>query len=267
VPRKLGRLLLIGGGEAREPDGAVLRHFVEAAGGRRARVIVCAAASNEPDEALREYRRIFTSLHVGEVHLEALPDRQAAERRDLVERAQRATAVFFTGGDQLKLVASLGGTAFGECVRARMQSEGLVVAGTSAGAAAMSSVMVVGGANDGSVRRGDVEVAPGLGYWRDTTIDTHFNQRGRVSRVLSIFAANPQVLGVGLDEDTAVDVTLGKRFRVVGSGAVLVFDGRVTHTNAADVERDQVLALFDSKVHVLPAGYGFDLKRKRPLLP
>jgi cyanophycinase len=265
--RRLGRLLLIGGGEERHPDGDVLRHFIEASGGRRARVIVCAGASNEPDETLREYRRLFTALGVAEVHAEPLPDRKAAESPELVERTERATAVFFTGGDQLKLVAALGGTAFGECVRSRLQSDALVVAGTSAGAAAMSSVMVVGGPDEGSVRRGDVEVAPGLGYWRDTTVDTHFNQRGRVSRVLSIFASNPQVLGVGLDEDTAVDVTLGSRFRVVGSGAVLVFDGRVTHTNAAEVDRDKVLALFDSKIHVLPAGYGFDLRRMRPMLP
>jgi cyanophycinase len=110
-------------------------------------------------------------------------------------------------------------------------------------------------------------MAPGLGYWRDTVVDTHFNQRGRVSRLLAIFATNPQVLGVGLDEDTAVQVELGRRLRVVGSGAALVFNGRVTHTNAAEAGRDDVLALFDSKIHVLPDGYGFDLDRMRPLRP
>jgi cyanophycinase len=98
-------------------------------------------------------------------------------------------------------------------------------------------------------------------------VDTHFNQRGRVSRLLAIFASNPQVLGVGLDEDTAVHVELGRRLRVVGSGAALIFDGRVTHTNAAEARREDVLALFDSRIHVLPSGYGFDLDRVRPLRP
>jgi cyanophycinase len=265
--RRIGQLIVIGGGEERDADGAVLRYVVEAAGGKRARILVCAGASNEPEGPLEDYRKIFTDLGAEEVTVEPLRDREAAESRELVERVERATAVFFTGGDQLKLVSTLGGTAFGECVRTRMQAEGLIVAGTSAGAAAVSAVMVVGGPNEGTVRRGDVEMAPGLGYWRDTVVDTHFNQRGRVSRLLAIFASNPQVLGVGLDEDTAVHVEIGRRLRVVGSGAALIFNGRVTHTNAASAGRDDVLALFDSKIHVLPTGYGFDLETMRPLLP
>ena len=265
--RRVGQLVVIGGAEARSAEGEILRHFVEVAGGKRARIIVCAGASTEPDESLDEYRRVFTELGAAEVVMEPLRDRAAGESSQLVEHAKHATAVFFTGGDQLKLVGSLGGTAFGECVRLRLQSEGLVVGGTSAGAAAMSSVMVISGPNEGTVRRSDVELAPGLGYWRDTVVDTHFNQRGRVSRLLAIFASNPQVLGIGLDENTAVHVELGRRFRVVGKGAALVFDGRVTHTNSADVAREDVLALFDSKIHVLPSGYGFDLDRMRPLRP
>jgi cyanophycinase len=117
------------------------------------------------------------------------------------------------------------------------------------------------------VRRADVRVAPGLGYLRDTTVDTHFAQRGRISRLLCIFAQNPQVLGIGLDEDTGIVVTPGKRFEVIGKGAVFVFDGRVTHSNAAEASDDEVLALTDSALHVLPTGYGFDLETKRPLLP
>jgi cyanophycinase len=265
--RRVGQLVVIGGGEERSAEGRVLRHVVEVAGGGRARIVVCGGASNDPDETLEDYRKIFTELGAAEVTTEPLRDRAAAEAKELTERVKEATAVFFTGGDQLKLVAALGGTAFGECVRTRLQSDGLVVAGTSAGAAAMSSVMVVGGPSEGTIRRGDVELAPGLGYWRDTVVDTHFNQRGRVSRLLAIFASNPQVLGIGLDEDTAVHVQLGRRLRVVGTGAALVFNGRVTHTNAADAGRDEVLALFDSKIHVLPHDYGFDLDRMRPLRP
>ena len=265
--RRVGQLVVVGGGEEHSAGGAILRRVVEAAGGERARIIVCGAASTDPSELLEDYHRIFTELGAEEVTTEPLADRRDAESPELVARLERATAVFFTGGDQLRLVAAMGGTAFGECVRARLQGDGLVVAGTSAGAAAMSSVMVVGGPSSGTIRRCDVELAPGLGYWRDTVVDTHFNQRGRVSRLLAIFASNPQVLGIGLDEDTGVHVELGKRFRVVGSGAALVFNGRVTHTNAADAGREDVLALFDSKIHVLADGYGFDLDRMRPLRP
>jgi cyanophycinase len=265
--RRVGQLVVVGGGEKHSVDGPILRRVFEAAGGARARILVCGAASTDPDELLEDYRSIFTELGAEEVTTERLSDRREAESPELVERVERATAVFFTGGDQLRLVAAVGGTAFGECVRARLQGDGLVVAGTSAGAAAMSSVMVVSGPNSGTIRRADVELAPGLGYWRDTVVDTHFNQRGRVSRLLAIFASNPQVLGIGLDEDTGVHVELGKRLRVVGSGAALVFNGRVTHTNAADAGREDVLALFDSKIHVLPDRYGFDLDSMRPLRP
>ena len=265
--RRVGQLLVIGGGEEHSVSGPILRRLFETDGGTRARILVCGAASTEPNELLEDYQRIFTELGAEEVTTEPLSDRRAAEAPELLERLDRATAVFFTGGDQLRLVAAIGGTEFGECVRTRLQGDGLVVAGTSAGAAAMSSVMVVGGPSSGTIRRADVELAPGLGYWRDTVVDTHFNQRGRVSRLLAIFASNPQVLGIGLDEDTGVHVELGRRFRVVGSGAALVFNGRVTHTNAADAGREEVLALFDSKIHVLPDGYGFDLDRMRPLRP
>jgi cyanophycinase len=127
--------------------------------------------------------------------------------------------------------------------------------------------MVTGGTEGGTVRRADVKLAPGLGYWRDTTVDTHFAQRGRVSRMLTIFAQNPQVLGIGLDENTGIDVEPGKRFTVVGEGAVFVFDGMVTHTNAPDVYDEEVIALTDSLMHVLPSDYGFDLQEMRPILP
>src|SRR3712207_8747822 len=106
----------------------------------------------------------------------------------LLEALERATPVFFTGGDQLRLTALMAGTNFCERIRERLYGEGLVVAGTSAGAAAMSSVMIIGGSERGTVRRADVSLAPGLGYWRDTVVDTHFNQRGRPSRLLAIIA-------------------------------------------------------------------------------
>ncbi len=141
-----------------------------------------------------------------------------------------------------------------------------MVAGTSAGAAAMSGTMISGG-EAGTVRRSDVELSPGMGFWPETTVDTHFDRSGRVHRLMAVFGQNPEVLGVGIDEDTAVEVTPGRRFTVLGKRSVMVFDGRVTHTNASRVEPDEPMALVGSTVHVLSAGYGFDLAEKRVILP
>lgn len=268
TPKRAGRLLVIGGAE--DPDEEhmrILPHLVEMAGGKRARVVVCSSPSSDPEEKVRTYEKLFRKIGVAEVAGAAIAERPDAYRPELVEAVERATAVFVTGGDQLRLTAHVAGTPFGDCLRERLFGDGLVVAGTSAGAAAMSSVMIIGGPAEGTVRREDVSLAPGLGLWRDTVVDTHFNQRGRVHRLLAIFAHNPQVLGVGIDENTALELEPGTRFRVVGAGAVMVFNGRVTHTNAPDAGDEETLALTDSLVHVLPEGYGFDLRSKRPILP
>lgn len=266
--RTVGRLLVIGGHEDPDPDNLrILPHLVKMAGGKRSRILVCAAASGEARDSLRSYGRMFERAGAGEVIPAEVPDRHAADDPATAELPDHATAVFFTGGDQLRITSRVAGTRFGERIRERLWQDGLVVAGTSAGAAAMSSTMLVAGPGDGTVRRSAIELAPGLGFWRDTTIDTHFSQRGRISRLLTIFAQNPQILGIGIDENTAVDVQPGVSFRVLGENAVYVFDGRVTHSNAAEAGDQDTLALTDSVIHALPDGYGFDLRTKRPLLP
>ncbi len=265
--RKLGRLLIVGGAEDPDDDNlTILPHLVKLAGGRRARIIICAAATAEPAQSLRNYRKVFEDLGVKEVVEAPFEERTEGEDPKLLEALERATAVFMIGGDQLRISSTLAGTDFDRRLRERFGAEGLLVAGTSAGAAAMSSTMIIRG-DGGSVRRDVVELAPGLGYMRDVTIDTHFDRRGRIQRVMAIFAQNPATMGIGIDGDTAIEVVPAKRFTVVGSGVVFVFDGRVTHSNAAQAAEDQPLALTDVKVHVLPAGYGFNLKTKRPIIP
>jgi cyanophycinase len=267
-PGRAARLLVIGGAEdPDEDDMHVLPRLVEMAGGKDARVIICSSPSENPEEKVDTYGALFEKLGVAEVIPAPITDRNQADDPELLKAVQRATAVFYTGGDQLRLTALIAGTEFCENIRARLYGDGLVVAGTSAGAAAMSSVMIIGGTDEGTVRRQDVSLAPGLGYWRDTVVDTHFNQRGRVSRLLTIFAHNPNVLGIGIDENTAIDLVPGDRFTVVGEGVVMVFNGRVTHTNAPDASDDETLAITDSVIHTLPVGYGFNLRTKRPILP
>jgi cyanophycinase len=266
--RRIGRLLVIGGAEdPDEDDMRILPHLVEMAGGREARVIICSSPSETPHEKVRTYGPLFEKLGVAEAFPAPITERNQASSKEILDALERATAVFFTGGDQLRLTALMAGTDFCERIRERLFGEGLVVAGTSAGAAAMSSVMFIGGRSDGTVRREDVSLAPGLGYWRDTVVDTHFNQRGRLNRLFTVFAHNPQVLGVGVDENTALEVEPGDRFRVIGEGAVMVLGGRVTHTNAPSAGDDEIISLTDAVVHILGDGYGFDLKNGRPLLP
>ena len=262
------RLLVIGGAEdPDEDDMTILPHLVEMAGGKKARIVICSSPSENPEEKVDTYGELFRKLGVQEVIGAPITERNQANTPEIVEAIQRATAVFFTGGDQLRLTTLVAGTEMCETIRERLYGDGLVVAGTSAGAAAMSSVMIIGGSSEGTVRRKDVELAPGMSYWRETVVDTHFNQRGRPNRLLTIFAHNPQVLGIGIDENTAIDLVPGDRFTVIGEGAVMVFNGRVTHTNAASAASDETLALTDAKIHVLPSGYGFDLRAARPILP
>lgn len=268
VPVRAGRLLVIGGAE--DPDEEKMRilpRLVKMAGGKRARIIVCSSPSEEPEEKVDVYGRLFKKIGVAEVIPAPIRERREADTPELLEAVGRATAVFFTGGDQLRLTALISGTDFCEGIRERLYGDGLVVAGTSAGAAAMSSVMIIGGREEGTVKREDVSLAPGMGYWRDTVVDTHFNQRGRVSRLMTIFAHNPNVLGIGIDENTCIDLVPGDRFTVLGEGVVMVFNGRVTHSNAPAAHDDQTLAITDAVIHTLPDGYGFNLRTKRPILP
>lgn len=265
--RKTGRLLLIGGGERRDGDHRVLQHFVKEAGGKKARVLVCGAALDESEGSVKEYESIFEDLGVGEVWGAPISDRSEADGDEVVERLMDSTALFLTGGDQLRITSLMAGTRLGDRLKHRNDEGGYLIAGTSADAAAMGSVMLLGGAEHGTVRRVDVKIGPGLGYLRDSVVDTHFNERGRVSRLLAIFAQNSQVLGIGIDADTALDVHVGSHYQVVGSGTVTVFNGRVSFSNAARVQEDEPMAVSGVQLHVLVEGYGFDPRKMRVHTP
>jgi cyanophycinase len=263
-----GRILAIGGAEDPDEDNMeILPYFVQMCGGREARLIVCGAPSEDPEDKERKYDELFRRIGVAEVVHAEISERHDAEREELLQATRRATGVFFTGGDQLRLTSLIAGTKFGDIVSERLHGDGLVVGGTSAGAAAISSTMFTGGADDGTVRRADIRLAPGLGYLRDVVVDTHFAQRGRISRIFTVFAENPQILGIGLDENTAIEVEPDVCFRVIGQGAVFVFDGRITHSNAGEADDEDVLAVTDVAVHVLPRDYSFDFETLRPHKP
>jgi cyanophycinase len=194
-------------------------------------------------------------------------DRAQAAEPQVAAILQEATGIFFTGGDQLRITAVLGGTAGERAIR-RAHLRGAVVAGTSAGASAMSSTMIVGGRSDASPRREIVRMSPGLGLLPELVIDQHFAQRGRLSRLLAAVGQNPGLLGIGVDEDTAFVVDDADILTVVGSATVTVLDGRgVRLTSASETDLEQPLTLSGVMLHVLADGYAYDLRTRRALAP
>jgi len=262
-----GRVLVIGGHEDHEGRRRILRAFVDAAGGADATLAVIATASAVPSRTGEAYESEFRSLGAGACQVLRLSDRAAAADPEAVAWLTRATGIFFTGGDQLRITAVLGGTPAERAVREAFV-HGAVVAGTSAGASAMSGTMIVGGASEAPARREVVRMAPGLHYLPELVIDQHFAQRGRLNRLLAVLAHNPALLGVGVDEDTAFWVGSDRRLHVLGTNTVTILDGwDVRYTTASEADLDQPLTLTHVTLHVLSDGSGFDLGERRPIVP
>ncbi|HVF43869.1 MAG TPA: cyanophycinase [Pyrinomonadaceae bacterium] len=262
---RAGRLVIIGGAEDRGGKSEVLREFVRLAGGARARVCIISVASEAPEEVAGVYEGTFKRLGVRDVRALDVKGRADANADPASAAVREATGVFFTGGNQLRITRLLGGTRLDTTLH-RRHEEGLVLAGTSAGAAMMSSVMIVGSAPRMTLRAGMVELGSGLGFLPGVLIDQHFEQRGRLRRLLAAIAQHPHELGVGIDENTAAVVD-GHTLEVKGRGSVTIVDaGGHTHTNLGEARRHELLAICGVRLHILPAGYRFDLQNREPLL-
>lgn len=259
-----GALVLIGGAEDKKGPCLILRKFIELAGGKRSRIVIFAAAADQPRETGETYREVFKNLGCEKADILDLPDRESGSSVEALRVVEQATAVFFTGGDQLRLTSALGGTALLSTLYEK-NGCGLIVAGTSAGASVMSSTMITEGDSADSPNMNTLRMSPGFGFVQELVIDQHFAQRGRISRLLTALGQNPAVLGLGLDEDTAV-IIKNDTMQVWGSQTVTVLDGReITHTNASLLAPDQYLALTRVIIHVLPHGYGYNLVKRTPL--
>jgi cyanophycinase len=262
--RTRGTLILIGGGEDKEDGRVILSEVVRRAG--TGTFVVATLASERPDFQWERYQRVFTELGVQRIeHLDAIDREQILDpgRAAIVDDV---TAVFFTGGDQVKIATKLGGTPLLTRLRERF-AEGALIAGTSAGASALGEAMLVSrGLEEPSHKvEGAFYMTRGLGLVSDLIIDQHFAQRARIERLIGAIAENPGVLGIGIDEDTGVILEPDGRFHVIGTGAVYVADGKgITHTNVSEKSRGLTLSLFDVKLHVLNHGNGFDLGSRRP---
>lgn len=264
APRKKeGKVLLIGGNEDKTEQMQVLRLLVAEAGGAGARIEVITTASSEPELTWRAYKKAFKKIGVGYAKPMHIGSRAEAEEPELHRRIAKATAILFTGGDQLRITSILEATPVAEAIRTSYFVDGGLVAGTSAGAAALTGTIIYAGASPEALRKGAVMMTGGLALLPGAVVDTHFMTRSRFGRLIQVVAGNPRLIGVGLAEDTAVLVTGGKRFKVVGSGLVMVVDGAdIGFTNVFDVEPMEVFTVENVRMHALGAGAGFDLEAR-----
>ena len=252
-----GALLLIGGHE--EPGGKILERFAGLVPGSRPIALVT-LATEEPAAAFERYRKSFGAFGDQVQHIDA---QSRLDCRDPggIGLLEEAGGIFFTGGDQLRITSVLGGTPLEDALW-RAHRRGAVIGGTSAGASAMSTTMLVGGADEESARRATVRMCPGLGFLPDAVVDQHFAQRGRINRLLAALAQNPGTLGIGIDEDTAVLVQ-GEAMEAFGSGTVTVLDARGAAVgDASEAAVDAPLELGPVGLWVLSHGASFDLARR-----
>lgn len=260
-----GNLIIIGGAEDKKGPKGILKEVCNKIDRDRDELVIATIATQLPKEVGAEYRSIFEGLGVRNISILDIQEREDACERNNVEMIERASLVFFTGGDQLRITSLLGGTPLFRIIHER-HTEGCVFVGTSAGASVMSDTMIITGSDEEAPKKCTLKMAPGLGLLKKVVIDQHFSQRGRTGRILVSVAENPESLGIGIDEDTAIMVNNKGEFKVIGSGAVYVFDGRnISYTNVSEQYPDEILSMFDVKLHVLKNGDKFDINVRQPI--
>jgi cyanophycinase len=259
-----GYLLIIGGAEEKLRQRQILSRFASLAGGSEGRVAIVSTASSLGDEATELYRSLFNQLGLPVVIGLRPVTREEANDPALAAQLRDATGIFMTGGNQLRLSSVIGGTALGRMIIERHR-HGVIVAGTSAGASAISSHMVAFGTSGTTPKQRMTQMSAGLGLLPGVIIDQHFEQRNRIGRLLALIAQSPALLGMGIDEDTAALVSPSGLMEVIGKGSVTILDPAKLETDAYEAKRHRPIMVSGVILHSLPAGYRFDLRKRRLL--
>lgn len=259
---RAGQLVIIGGAEDKLRHRTILNRFIMLAGGPEARILIVSTASSLGEEATEPYASLFRQLGAAEVVSMRPLLREEANSVRAAELVRDATAVFLTGGNQLRLASVVGGTRLGRAVFDGHR-RGLVVAGTSAGASAMASHMVAFGAGGATPKQRMTQMSAGLGLLPGVVIDQHFEQRNRIGRLLALVALSPGLLGIGIDEDTAAVVGHSGVLEVIGKGSVTILDPAKLQTDAYEAKRYRPIMVSGVILHSLPSGYRFDLRRRQ----
>lgn len=254
-----GFVIPIGGAEDKLKDQSILTRFVDLCGGEKASITVIPTAS-ELEDTGDNYVRIFKDLGVQEVTSLPIVEREDAQSEQHLEALERSTGVFITGGNQLRLSTILGGTPVSKAIR-RLNAHGTHIAGTSAGAAIMPEHMISGGDSGATPKQGAVSLSPGLGLTNKLVIDQHFRQRDRLGRLMSAIAYNPFLIGLGLDEDTAVFINPEGVLEVEGTGAITIIDpSELKYSSMHNAREGDTISLIGMRVHVLAKGCGYSLE-------
>lgn len=273
-----GKLIIIGGavdkGSFSETDldknasnnlnffetGILKRIINESKHNENSRIEIVTTASVIPREIGPEYVKAFEYLNAKNVGILHIEKREEAADVTILERLKAADIVMFTGGDQLRLTSILGGTTFHDILLDKYKNEDFIYAGTSAGAAAASNTMIYQGSSSEALLKGEVKITSGLGFIDNVVIDTHFVQRGRIGRLFQAVVGNPKVLGIGLGEDTGLLITNGRQMEAIGSGLVILVDGReIKDTNLTQIELGQPISISHLVTHVMSKDDTFNL--------
>ncbi|MDX5438295.1 MAG: cyanophycinase [Pontibacter sp.] len=275
APVPKGRLLAIGGHESKGGDESlkqeqkrnedfeseeILKFFVSQLRGNNPTIALIPTASNIPDAMVKEYKKVFSGLGIEHVEVLDIRSRTDAEDKAYCEVVENAAAIYFSGGDQLRLTSVLGGTKILQLMKERFTYDDVLIAGTSAGATALSTPMIYEVKSHGAFLKGDVRVTTGLEFLKNVAVDTHFIERGRIVRIAQCIVTNPGCIGIGLEEDTAIYVTDGREVEVVGSGLVTVVDGlNISSTNIYEIDTGEPFSVRDLRVHLLAGGQKYTI--------
>ncbi len=274
-----GKLIAVGGNEDKGTDAEpnfeqknnlnffalqILSRIKHEMPGDDPNIEVITSASSIPHEVGDNYLEAFGKLGCHNINLMHIRNREDAAQKEYIERIKKCDGVMFTGGNQLRLSTFFGGTEILKILHHRYQHENFVIAGTSAGAMAMSNTMIYQGSSSGALIKGEVKITTGLGLIKDIIIDSHFDKRGRFGRLAQAVASNPGCIGVGLGEDTGVLISEGKNMETIGSGLIILFDGHeIRHSNIADLQDGVPISIENLIVHVLTKGNHYDLKERK----
>ena len=261
-----GFIIPIGGAEDKIADRVILKRFIDLCGGPAARIAIIPTAS-ELGSTGKRYEAIFERLGVAEAMELPYKARADTDRPAWAAMLQRATGIFITGGNQLRLSTILGGTEVATAMR-RRNARGVHIAGTSAGAAFVSEHMIAGGKTGSTPRAGEVVLAPGLGLTNRIIVDQHFRERDRIGRLLAAIAYNPFVIGMGLDENTAAFIGPDNRMEIVGVGGITVLDvSQLAYSGMATAREGSPVNLIDVRLHVLSHGATYDMDARIAMPP
>ncbi|MGB0844491.1 MAG: cyanophycinase [Alphaproteobacteria bacterium] len=256
-----GWIIPIGGGDRKIRTSTIIQKFVELSGGSDARMVIIPTAS-QLDTAGQRTKKVFAELGVKEIEIVDLATRADCNDPDFVKKLEQATGIFFTGGNQLRLATTIGGTAAAKALRSG-NARGVHIAGTSAGAAFVCEHMIAIGKSGGTPKRGLASLSPGLGLTNRVIVDQHFRERDRLGRLMTALAYNPFTTGIGVDEDTAAFIAPDDVIHVYGSGGLTIVDpSKLQFSSMADAEMGEAVGLIGIQLHILLAGDSYDLNTR-----